>query len=545
MPIYSTNKTYRGGFYNNKVINGEDDRVYNAKDMRKPYDTVFSDGIFPDPDGTAGDSLKVTAGGDMQITVAAGKAKIGGAWFENTANFNIILDTAGSATRYDCVIIRNDDSEAVRAPSIYIKSLTAPPTASDLIREGDIYEICVAYVKVVALTTNISQSNISDTRMDGSLCNVMSGVGATVVRTYNNTYFSETANQTVIPIGIPQYNKGNDTLIVAVEGRVFTEGANYTITDNTKIALSIGLPVIGTKIQFQVLKNVTAAGAESVVQEVAGLRTEMTAANKILEHHYYCNGINDNINISAIAQSFINGGTDYRSMKLIVHGHIGVTAAYSGSGTDARNYFWFALGKDGESTNRRLIVDFSDCEAITLPIAAGTYNTVFSGNDVHIIGANVIASQNGTGTYIRMFSSSGGAIYAENCRFWITADVTSYISQTGTFVRCRGSVTTSSGAAYCFYATEKALLRVRDGEYYAYSPTAYTPAVIYNTADDAVIILYGVNCPTVARSGFIQNKAINASSVNVSVTDLITTLPLSVPNGDVFSVLNVNKPNMM
>ena len=545
MPTYPATKTYRGGFYNNHVVNGQDDRVYTAEDVRKPYDVVFTDGILPEADGTAGDCLKVSSTGSMGISVASGKAKLGGAWFENDRLYNITLDVGGVSDRYDCVIIRNDDNDDVREPSIYIKSLSAVPTASDLTRNDKIYEICVAYIKVNALVASISASDIIDTRTDGSLCNVMSGVGATVVRTYKNTYFSERVNQTVIPIGISQYNKTKDKLTVIVEGRTFTDGANYTITDNLEITLSLGLPVVGTRIDFEVAKNVNAAGAETVVQEVEELRTEMTAVNKKLEHHYYCNGVNDNVNISQIAQDYMNAGTDYGSMRIVVHGTLGVNAAYSGEGTAARNYFWFALGKDGSSTNRKLIVDFTDCKAVSLPITAGTYNTIFAGNDVHVIGANVIAAQSGAGTYIRGFSSASGVIVAEDCRFWITADITSYISQTGTFIRCRGSVTTTSGSAYCFYATANALLRVHGGEYYAYSPVGMSPAVVYQTAETAVVILYGVNCPTVGRSGLIQNAAVSASGAYVSVTDTITTLPINVPNGNVRGTLAISKAGQM
>lgn len=545
MPTYPATKTYRGGFYNNHVVNGQDDRVYTAEDVRKPYDTVFTDGVLPEADGTAGDCLKVSLTGGMGISVGVGKAKLGGAWFENERLYNITLDVGGAAARYDCVIIRNDDNDSVREPSIYIKSLTAIPTANDLTRDDKIYEICVAYVKVAALASSISESDIIDTRTDGSVCNVMSGVGATVVRVYKNTYFSETKNQTVIPIGISQYNKSRDRLTVIVEGRTFSEGTNYTINDNSKITLAIALPVVGTRIDLEVAKNVNAAGAETVVQEVAELRTEMTANNKKLEHHYYCNGLTDNVNISQIAQDYLNGGTDYGSMRLVIHGTLGVTAPYSGAGTSSRNYFWFALGKDGESTNRKLIVDFTDCKAVSLPITAGTYNTIFSGNDVHVIGANIIAVQNGTGTYIRGFSSASGVVVAEDCRIWITADVTSYISQTGTFICCRGSVTTTSGSAYCFYATENALLRLQGGEYYAYSPVGLTPAVVYQTAANAVVILYGVNCPTVGRSGLIQNAAISASGANVSITDTITTLTVSAPNGNVRGTLAISKAGQM
>ena len=546
MPTYQMDKTYKSGFYDNwKDVNGKDMRVYSAQDMRKPYDVVFSDGVMPEADGTAGNMLKVSWLADMEISIAKGYAKVGGAWFENIAPYKIILDAAESTTRYDCIIVRNDDTEKVAESSIYIKSLYSVPTVANLVRNNTIYEICLACVEVPAFAENITAENIIDTRTDGNLCNVMRGVGATVVRTYQNTYFTESENQTEVPIGISQFDRTRDALAVMVEGRIMTAGTNYNIIDNATVAFEIGFPIIGTKIDFEVIKNVNAAGAETVIQETAQLRKEMTAANKVLEHHYYCNGSTDNINISQLAQTFINGGTDYRSMRLVIHGNVGAVAPYAGTGTNQDNFLWFALGKNGESTSRRFIVDFSDCTAITLPITEGTYNTVFSGNDAHVIGANVIANQSAAGTYIRIFNSASGVVFAENCRFWITANITSYISQTGTFKNCRGSVTCNGANAYCFYPTANALLRVEGGEYYAYTTSTYVSAVVYQTAETAVAILYGVNCPTVSRSGYVQSYAVNASGASISMTDTITALPVNVPNGNIRGILAISKAGMM
>ena len=377
MPIYPAIRTYRGGFYNNqKDARGNDDRVYNAKDIRKPYDTVFSDGIMPEADGTAGSTLQVTSNGGMNISVATGNAKVGGAWFENTSACHITLDTAATTDRYDCVIIRNDDSDDVRDVMIYIKSLSRVPTVSDLERNDEVYELCLAYVRVPSLATSITASNVVDTRDDGSLCNLMRGVGAMVVRTFKNTVYSERVGQTGVAIGIPQYNKSRDTLIVSVEGRVFAEGINYTILSNTNIELAIGLPVVGTKIDFQVLKNVNAAGAETVVQEVAQLRGEMTAANRILEHHYYCNGLTDNAQISQIISDFQTNYTDYGSMRLVIHGTFGATSPRGGAGTSDSPYVWIRAAQ-GAASNRRVTLDFTDCKQISINCTAGTVNIIF------------------------------------------------------------------------------------------------------------------------------------------------------------------------
>lgn len=531
MPTYPKTTTYRSGFHNNHKQNGVDDRVYSARDLCKPYDTVFTDGIMPAADGTAGETLKVTASGGMGISIAAGHAKLGGAWFENDSAYNIVLDTAEGTDKYDCVIIRNDFSDDVRGPSIYIKRLSTVPTLSNLERNENVYEICIAYVKVPALAVSISASNIVDTRTEGSLCNVMSGVGAMVVRTYNNTVYSERNGQTGVTIGIPQYNKSKDTLIVMVEGRVFTEGVNYTIMSNTYIELAIGLPVIGTRIDFQVLKNVNAAGAETVVQEVAQLRGEMTTANKHLEHHYYCNGATDNINISNLVTSFQSGYTDYASMRLVIHGTFGATAPRGGAGTADNSYYWFRAAQ-GSASTRQVTLDFTDCKEIRINCDSGTYNIVFFGMDVRVIGANVVATG---GASIFMFSTaSGTTVYAENCRLWVTCDGGGFIARSGTFKNCRASVTNTTGHSYCFAPTSASLLRVEGGEYYAYTAsTEHVSAVVGATSGtEAIAILYGVNAPTVARSGYHQTHSLYQTTGWICSTDLISALPLNVVTGN-------------
>lgn len=547
MPTYGT-ITYKAGFYNNKKnANGEDDRTYTAQDLRKPYNSIYSRGIKPEADGTAGEVLKVNATGGMGISVARGEANLG-SWFENESTFNITLDNSTGADRYDCVIIRNDDSDNVRMPSIYIKSLSRVPVVSDLVRNEAIYEICVAYVRVPALAVQITQSNITDTREDGSLCNVMSGVGAMVVRSFHNTVYSERNGQTGIVIGIPQYNKSRDTLIVSVEGRVFAEGVNYTIPSNTYIELAIGLPVIGTRIDFEVLKNVNAAGAETVVQEVAALRNEMTEVNRKLQYDYYCNGVNDNINISTIANTFLTSSeTLYEDMTIRVHGHIGVTAPRQGDGSASSPYVWFIAGRSRE-TSRRVFLDFGNCSQIVLPTGeAGKYYTVFYGLETHIKNANVIA--NGAEAYINLFSSPAlTKNFCDDCRFWITC-AGGYVSRGGTFRNCRISFTTTVDNALIFNTMSGGLLRVFGGEYLCYAPAGKFSTVVYVNAEqtNAVVITYGMNCPAVLRGDLVQTYAINCltNSALCSFTDTITTLPIEAAGQNIRGTIAVNKEGLM
>lgn len=546
MPVYPTIRTYKSGFYTNKKQNGMDDRVYSAADMRKPYDTVFSDGIMPDADGLPGNTLKVMANGELNIAISTGHAKIGGAWFENESLYNITLDAGEGADRYDCVILQNDDRDDVRDAKIYIKSLSRKPTLADLTRYGGVYELCIAYVRVPAFAISITNENITDTRADGSLCNVMSGIGAVVTRTFHNTYFSDAENQTVIPIGITQYDRTRDDLTVIIEGRIMREGVNYTINDNTAITLSVGLPVIGTKVDFEVLKNVNAKGAETVIQEVAVLQTEMLNVNKTLEHHYYCNGLTDNVRIGSLVYAFQNGFNDYSSMKLVVHGTFGATSPRGGEGTSGNPYYWIRAG-EGAASTRKVTIDFTDCKQISINCTPSTHNIIFFGMDVRVIGANVIATG---GTTIYMFSTAGGtSIYAENCRFWVTCESGGFIARSGTFKNCRASVTNAGLHSYCFVPLASSLLRVDGGEYYAYTgSTEHFSAIVGLTSGaEAVAVLYAVNAPTVTRSGYIQTHSIYQTTGMVSCTDLISTLPLNVVSGqsNIRGTLAFNKAGMM
>lgn len=544
MPNYQANITYRGGFYNNSVENGKNTRVYTAEDIRKPYDVIYTDGIKPEADGTAGECLKVTKTGDLGISIAAGFAKLGGAWFENESPYLITLDTGGSVDRYDCVIIRNDDSEDVKAPSIYIKSLSAIPTVNDLTRSGDIYEICVAYIRVPAFATSFT--NIVDTREDGELCNVMSGVGATVVRTYRNTYFSATANQTEIPIGIPQYDKNRDELTVIINGRVFAVGANYTVRNNEYIDLTIGLPVVGTRIDFEVAKNVNAAGAETVVQEVAELRTEMTATNKTLERHYYCNGVNDNERISELVALYLSGGF-YASARFVIHGHLGITAPVSGAGTSASPYVYFNFSAAG---TRRAVVDFSDCSAIAPTVNDGAYSVIFSGANVTIIGANVIAENHATETVLRVSNALSGALKFDSCIFKVTGYRDSMIAAHGTFDNCYGEVTNRINNSYCFLPSNDGVTKINGGEYRAYTgDSTKQSAIVGQSSANAVSVLYGVSAPTVSKTGYYQTNSVLqwAGGGQLRCTDLISALPLIVVASisNIVGTIALSKPNTL
>lgn len=530
MPVYSTPKTYRAGFYDNKRTNGVDDRKYTAEDLRKPYDVVFSDGILPDEDCSAGDNLQVIAAGGMKIYVDVGHAKLGGAWFENEKPYYITLDDATAARRYDYVIIRNDNSDEVRAPNIYVVSSSTNYAPSSMItRDENIYEICVAKITVGANVIELKQNNIDDCRSDSYACPLMRGVGATVTRTYRNTVYSTQENQTYFSIGISQFDKETDVLNVYIEGVKMSSSDYHYVTD-TSLYLKLGVPVVNTKVEFEVIKNVNGGKSADATGEYLALMADVNVNKKKLEHHYYCNGINDNIELSKLAQSWLNNA-DYSSRKVVIHGVFGASVAYAGSGTAASPYKWLCLGIN--DATRRIVFDFTDCTNIDMAFTDGTYNVIFDGLHVDIIGANVIAIG---GQRITMFTEEATAhISAERCRFFITSN-TGFIARGGTFRDCLASVTTHTGNACCFNIKTGGLLRLFGGEHYAYAKTGKEAAVILIEAGQTGIVsTYSINCPTVEKSGYVQTYAINclAGDACCSFADTITKLAIEATGQNV------------
>lgn len=151
------------------------DRKYKAEDWAAYFATFVSSGVVLKTNAT----LAVSAnGGSMSVTLGTGSAIINGYRYENTAALLIPLPTAhASLNRYDAIMIRWNRS--LRAINAYVVSSTAAPspTAEAPARTADIHELCVAIVYVAAGVTSISQSAITDKRLDSTVCGVATMIG--------------------------------------------------------------------------------------------------------------------------------------------------------------------------------------------------------------------------------------------------------------------------------------------------------------------------------------------------------------------------------
>ena len=147
--------------------------MYRAEEWAEYFASFIGNGVFPVPST----SLQVVAGSGMAVAVKTGKAWINGYFYYNTSDLPVTLATAdGVLNRIDRIVVRWDLTE--RKISVAVKSSTpaTSPVAPALQRDADAYELCLADVLVGAGVTAISQANITDRRLDGSLCGVVAGV---------------------------------------------------------------------------------------------------------------------------------------------------------------------------------------------------------------------------------------------------------------------------------------------------------------------------------------------------------------------------------
>lgn len=145
------------------------DRVYSAADWAAYFAAFIVSGVMPQPS----DQLAVVEGDDtgLSVYVSAGKAFIKGYNYENTAPLALTLETAdGSYPRIDRIVLRWSRSLRELFCVVLTGTPAATPAAPALTRTGDVYELCLAEVAVARGATEISQSNITDTRGDSTLC---------------------------------------------------------------------------------------------------------------------------------------------------------------------------------------------------------------------------------------------------------------------------------------------------------------------------------------------------------------------------------------
>jgi hypothetical protein len=289
------------GFFNSK--NG--DRKYNADDISNFFYKLISDGVLATPST----NLQVQAGTGLQVSVSPGYGMINAKYINLTASQAVQLTAADIALdRIDRIVMKLDRTS--RQITIYAKTGTpgATPAVPSVTRTDDVWELSLARIAVAHGATSITQANITDERSNTSVCGYITGMidqidtttlfaqfqaafdhwfdgvkdevlRNTLVRRYTNSTASTAIRTSIFPIEIPEFNASLDTLNVYVNGFRLQPVTDYTLEYDSSVgdyvALTKGLDVVGTPVDFEVLKSIDGSQAESVVQEVYSIQQRL------------------------------------------------------------------------------------------------------------------------------------------------------------------------------------------------------------------------------------------------------------------------------
>ena len=147
-------------FYNSE--NG--DRVYDADSFEHWLKKFFTSGVF-----TGNCAVSATSG--MGVQMSEGYCNVDGKvrFFEAPVSFT--LATANNAyDRIDTIVIERNDTDRDITAKVVTGTASASPTPKAPVRANGVYQLVVAQIRVAAGATSITAQDITDKRMDTSVC---------------------------------------------------------------------------------------------------------------------------------------------------------------------------------------------------------------------------------------------------------------------------------------------------------------------------------------------------------------------------------------
>ena len=176
----------QSGFFDAHLVDGEYDRVYLAESFAKYFASFIGNGIFGGKSNELMVQQKETS--DMSVRVLSGQGWINGYWYENTDELSLSIDIAdGVLNRIDIIVLRWSNSERVIRLAVKKGTPSTSASAPILQRDADCYELKLAQIYIKAGATKIIQSDITDTRLNNSVCGLVQGV----IKQFDTTEFGK------------------------------------------------------------------------------------------------------------------------------------------------------------------------------------------------------------------------------------------------------------------------------------------------------------------------------------------------------------------
>nr|DAF77295.1 MAG TPA: Receptor Binding Protein [Caudoviricetes sp.] len=162
------------GFFNAlQQSDGTYDRVYNSDQISNMFEGLISDGVYE----SVGNALIVKASSGLTVQVGTGRMIISGKWLKNDATVDITLAASHlTLNRWSAIVCRLDATNRVMTIVEKAGSPATNPTKPTMTNSSTIKEKCLAYVYVKAGATSVSQSDITDSRADTSVCGWVTGL---------------------------------------------------------------------------------------------------------------------------------------------------------------------------------------------------------------------------------------------------------------------------------------------------------------------------------------------------------------------------------
>lgn len=271
----------QSSFFNAIINNGVPDRTYKAEVFARFFSSFIGNGVFPNP---ATNLQVVGLDNNMTVRVKAGLGWINGYFYENTDDLVLSVDNAdGVLNRIDRVVLRLDFFN--REIRLYIKKGTfaTNPIPSVITRDADVYELAIADIRVNAGVISITQSNITDLRLNTELCGIVKGtieeIDTSEIYSQIQTHMQETGLEMNAWVEeakdffTNEFNTWFDTIKGALDGDV----AGNLLNEINKLKEAIeGMELTSTKV--------TRPGGKTVEESIAANETSIQNAQNDIQN---------------------------------------------------------------------------------------------------------------------------------------------------------------------------------------------------------------------------------------------------------------------
>lgn len=165
----------RYGYFDSEIIGTDSegmpifDRAETSDLFRLLFSKLVSNGVLASPS----DCFQVVAAEGLNVTVRPGFGMINGAFAYDEAENTLTLEKAPAQySRIDRIVLRCNYADRLCELVVKTGTVASNPVAPKIVQPaaGDYYELGLATVTVGANVTAVTQANITDTRMDSTVC---------------------------------------------------------------------------------------------------------------------------------------------------------------------------------------------------------------------------------------------------------------------------------------------------------------------------------------------------------------------------------------